>query len=159
MEGYELKKYLTILLFMVYFIIEARREAVKMTNTLNGTDLLNSLKVYLPTDKRSKSNIRGFWKGQSGLCYDYIRQTRIKEGQQGFLQKRHRQEALFYTRKGKAYIWHSSRKVEELRRYRYFGHSKEVRGLKAFLKGILDSYGGFTLYVKETQYLAEVWTK
>lgn len=116
----------------------------------------NNLKVYLPTDKKIKTNIRGFWKGER-LYYDYIRQTRIAEGQQRYLIKKNKQEALFYTRQSRAYIWYNKDKVEELRRYRYFAHPRQVKGLKSFLKGLLQTYGGLTIYIKDEQYLAEVW--
>ena len=115
------------------------------------------LKVYLPTDKINKTNIRGFWKGERGLSYDYLRQVYITEGQQGYLIKRHKQEALFYTKKGRAYTWYNPRRVEERRFWTTFGYNKHTRGLKAFLKDILATYGGFTIYIREANYLVEVW--
>jgi len=125
--------------------------------TLNGAELINGYQVYLPTDKKTKAPIRGLWHSPSGLCYDYIRKTYIKGEQLGYLKKRHKQKCLFYTRRGRAYIWYSPSKIEELKRWRYFAYNKQTRGLKVFLKDLLNTYGGFTLYIKQEQYLAEVW--
>jgi len=115
------------------------------------------LKIYLPTDKKVKTNIRGFWKAERGISYDYIRQTRVSPEELSHLRKHYRQEALFYTRKSRAYVWHNEDKIEELKRCDYFGYDKHTRGLKAFLKDILARYGGFTIYIREANYLVEVW--
>ena len=124
--------------------------------TLNRPDH-NELKVYLPIDKRSKANVRGFWRGSQGLCYDYIQQTRARIDSLDSLKREHKQECLFYTRQSKAYIWHNSKNIEELKHYRYFEYNRHSRGLKVFLKDILKTYGGFTIYVREQDYLVEVW--
>lgn len=117
----------------------------------------NSLKVYLPTDKTDKTRVRGFWKGSSGLCYDYIRQIRVGADSLPHLKKRYKQDCLFYTRQGKAYIWYNKNKIEELRRCIYFSYDRYTRGLKTFLQDILKTYGGFTIYIREANYLVEVW--
>jgi len=125
--------------------------------TLNGQDLINSLKVYLPTDKKTKTKVRGFWKGGQGLCYDYIRKVRVKKEDLRYLKKHYKQECLFYTRRGRAYTWYNPNKVEELHNYRYFTYNRQTRGLKGFLKNLLANFGGFTIYIREGNYLAEVW--
>ena len=134
-----------------------RNEGGYVMVNLNGLDLKNDYKVYLPTDKQTKTKVRGFWKGSRGLCYDYIRQTRIREAELPWLKKRYKQECLFYTRRGKGYIWYNKNKVEELKYYRYFSYNRYTKGLKAFLQDILKTYGGFTVYIREQNYLVEVW--
>jgi hypothetical protein len=126
--------------------------------TLNNLDLILDYKIYLPTDKTDKAKVRGFWRGANGLCYDYIHKFRVKKAEDLiWLKKRYKQEALFYTRQRRAYIWNSPNKIEELKHFRYFAYPTKTKGLKTFLKNILNSYGGFTIYLKEEQYLVEVW--
>lgn len=116
------------------------------------------LKIYLPTDKKTKANIRGFWKGSQGLSYDYIRQTTARTDSLDRLKREHKQECLFYTRQSRAYIWHNPSDIKELKHYRYFEYNRHTKGLKGFLKDILKIYGGFTIYIREQNYLVEVWT-
>ena len=116
------------------------------------------LKAYIPLDKRQgKASIRGLWKGSQGVCYDYLKRVNIEPSQLGYVKKHYRQEALFYREKGRAFIWYNTKKVETLKYQAYFGYDKHKRGLKAYIKALLKTYGGLTVYIRESNYLFEVW--
>ena len=117
------------------------------------------IKTYIPVDKREgKTRIRGFWKGSQGVCYDYLKQIDLEPCQLSYVKKHYKQEALFYREKGKAYIWYNLTRVEALKFQQYFSYDKQTRGFKDFLKDLLTKFGGFTIYIREQNYLIEVWT-
>ncbi len=116
------------------------------------------VKAYIPIDKRQgKASIRGLWKGSQGVCYDYLKRISLEPCQLVYVKKHYRQEAIFYREKDKAFVWYNTKKIETLNRQTYFGYDKQTRGLKAFIKDLLKTYGGLTVYVREADYLFEVW--
>jgi hypothetical protein len=123
------------------------------------------LQAYIPVKKtkQNKTKIRGLWYStKQKVCYDYIRQVKVNRADIEALKQTYRQEAIFYRdigrllETGKAYIWYSKDKQEVLKWQAYFTHSGKA-GLKAFIKNLLKRYGGVTIYIKEGQYLCEVW--
>lgn len=117
------------------------------------------IKVYIPETKtkQGKASIRGLWKGGHGLCYDYLRRVDIEASRLRYVKKHYKQEALFYREKNKAYVWYGPRKIETLKHQTYFGYNKRERGLKAYIKALLKTYGGLTVYVREDNFLFEAW--
>lgn len=122
---------------------------------------ITKIKAYIPVKKTKtdKPLIRGLWysKGQ-GLCYDYINRVTIGKGLLKALQLKHKQEAIFYTRKGKGYIWYNKNREDTLKHCQYFAFDKGKRGLKNRLRGLLQDFGGVTVYIREKNYLFEVWS-
>lgn len=118
------------------------------------------IKVNIPDKKtkQGKASIRGLWYStKSGLCYDYLRKAKIEADSLGFVRRHYKQEALFYTEKRKAFIWYNTRKIEVLNHQTYFAYDRGKAGLKAYIKDILKRYGGLTIYIREQNYLIEVW--
>ncbi len=119
------------------------------------------IKVYLPIGKDKKSDIRGFWPGDNGLCYDYIDIVKAGQGDIAGIQKRYNQEAIFYTTgKGltlRAFIYHNPKITIKLKSRTLFTYPKGKRGLKGYIKSIISIYGGLTVYIKDNHYLLEIW--
>lgn len=116
------------------------------------------VKVYIPLNKREgKASIRGLWKGSQGVCYDYLKRVDIEPCQLIYTKRHYNQEAIFYREKDKAFIWYNTKKVETLNHQAYFGYDRHKRGLKAYIKDLLKTYGGLTIYVRKQNYLFEVW--
>lgn len=118
------------------------------------------MKAYIPQakTKQGKASIRGLWlSDKQGLCYDYLKKISIQASLLPALQRAYKQEAIFYKDKNCAFIWYNSEKIEQLRYYRYFAYDRGKAGLKAYIKDLLKLYGGVTIYIKEKQYLIEVW--
>ena len=122
------------------------------------------VKAYIPIDKRQgKASIRGSWQSdKQGVCYDYLKRVNIEPCNLIYVKRHYKQEAVFYRDlkggfRSKAYIWHNSEKIETLKRQSYFEFDRQRRGLKRFIKGLLQTYGGLTVYVRESSYLFEVW--
>lgn len=122
--------------------------------------LSKMIKAYIPEakTKQHKANIRGLWSSpKSGVCYDYLHKAKIEVEALPYIKKHYKQEAIFYTYRRKAYIWHNPKKIEALRYQTYYAYDKGTRGLKDYLKGLLRQYGGITVYIRQENYLIEVW--
>ena len=118
------------------------------------------MKAYITVKKtrEDKPKIRGLWvSNKQGLTYDYIKKVSIEPRLLPVLQRAYKQEAIFYTEKSKAFVWYSSQKIEQLKYYRYFSYERGKAGFKVYIKGLLKVYGGLTIYIKEKQYLIEIW--
>ena len=125
---------------------------------MKGVDY--KMKAYIPVKKtkQDKPKIRGLWlSDRQGVCYDYIRKADIVFEDLARLQRQYKQEAIFYTDKGRAFIWYNNRRIEQLKFYKYFAYNRDKTGFKAYIKDLLKIYGGVTIYIKERQFLIEVW--
>ena len=115
-------------------------------------------KVFLPIPKgKVKASIRGFWYSQGRLYYDYITVKRYKKVDYKlleYLKTVYKQEAIFYTSQGKAYIYHSISKIEVLRSGRYI---RVKRQEKSKLRAIIKQFKGATVHNSKGDYILEIW--
>jgi len=132
------------------------------------------IKILIPTDKKQKTKIRGFWYSQENkkIYYDYLKVLSLRfiygQGQNNFyalkelqfLKNWHKQEALFFTSKhykelGKGFIYYEPSKVEVLSNRIY----KEVKrqDLKVTIKEALKQYNGCTIYNEAGRYYIEIY--
>lgn len=118
------------------------------------------IKAYIPDKKtkQGKANIRGLWYSKAqGVCYDYLHKANIQIEQLEHIKRHYKQEAIFYTERRKGFIWYNTRRIEQLNNQAYFAFDRGKKGLKAYIKDLLKRYGGLTIYVREQNYLIEVW--
>lgn len=117
------------------------------------------IKCYIPESKgKHKTNIRGLWLSESqGLCYDYLRQSKIDKAELDKVKADYKQEAIFYQDKGKAYVYYNKAKQDTFKWVKYYSYKRKTKGLKGYLKDLLKLYGGLTVYVRTFDYLIEAW--
>lgn len=119
------------------------------------------IKLYLPNNK--KSNIKGLWyNAKAGrVDFDNIRieaRSNLSIDNLEGIKRLYSQEALFYTNRGKAYIYHNRAKIEVLRHYnRAIIKRGNFRQLRAKIKEYIALYNGLTVFKQYNQYLIEAW--
>jgi hypothetical protein len=123
------------------------------------------IKVFIPTDKKNKTSVRGFWRNDRGITfYDYLR---IKEfylktdkalyNNLDNLKYTYSQEALFYVKNNKGYCFNDKYNIEELSNRIY---TEVLRAnLKTEIKEALRVYGGVTIYKEGNKYFKEIFYK
>jgi len=129
------------------------------------------IKIFLPENKRkyNKAQLaRGFWKNESGkIYYDYIRPIDYKDNiDNGAYELKiflnyleavrisNKQEAIFFIRNNKGYIFSGiDKKIEVLNNRTFFEVSRPE--LKINIKAGLWGYNGVTIYANHGRYFLE----
>ena len=118
------------------------------------------IKVFIPTDKKVKSKVRGLWVNDKGkIYYDYLRIEKAEFNDLKLLQEDYNQEALFYisgnNRTKKIGCIYNKGDIGLLEHRIY----AEIKSLRAEIKEALKLYGGVTIYKKGNKYFKEVFYK
>ena len=114
-------------------------------------------KLYAVNNKR-KSNVKGLWLDKGKVYHDFIHIAKYKtehalrNGITGlFLMN---ELSAFYTSKGKGYIISTKGKIDVLRHKKVY---KRAKLHASEVKGIINKFGGLTIYKKTSGYNIEVY--
>jgi len=120
------------------------------------------LTVFIPQNKgRSKSYVRGFWKDERKIYYDYleirgVNTNNITEAVDN-IREYYKQLAIFYIHDNVAYI---ASKWETITLSKCFEITvKDRKLLKFYVKQFLNKYKGCTVYKRGKEHTIESWTK
>ena len=114
-------------------------------------------KLYAVNNKK-KSNIRGLWKNGGKVYSDFIHISKfknrhsLKRGISGLFELG--EKAVFYTESGKGYITSKTGKTEVLRHKHLY---KRAKLRTSEVKGIIEKFGGLTIYKRKSGYNIEVY--
>lgn len=125
------------------------------------------IKVLLPSGKKVKSNIRGFWLDNGKIYYDYHKikhlnlslvynnRDKIYNTLES-LRVKHNQICLFFydTDRQIAGLFYNPSRVDYFKEGLTFKHSFLSKDL---LRYYLKRFNGFTIYNKKKYYKIEVW--
>jgi len=120
--------------------------------------------VFIPElNKRNKTAVRGLWlSADHKLYYDYINVIKyptINKAELQTIKDHYKQEAIFYIKDHKGYIFYGIDKAEDILPYRLQTRINKKAELKSILKDHLRLYNGCTIYRDKAGYLIEVFTK
>jgi len=118
--------------------------------------------VYLPTSKRHKTTVRGFWKDSEGkTCYDYIYKRDVYGLDTDILDsmlEMYKQDSIFYT-VDKAHIYNGKEFINLDTRRETFVSKHNREGLRFYIKNLVKRLGGCTVYTNPSKdyYTIEYW--
>jgi len=126
------------------------------------------INVFIPTDKKVKSAVRGLWRSDSGkVYYDYLRIQEIEgiDKKNGHslayyldpIKEKYNQEAIAYIKDNQLKIYFSINKIDTLTKKIVFDIGFDRHNLKGILKRVLRDYKGLTIYQVKEGYIIEAY--
>jgi hypothetical protein len=116
-------------------------------------------KVFIPTDKKNKSTVRGLWVNDKGkIYYDYLRIEHHSFLNPSVTAKEYNQEAIFYIKNEQGYCFDNKTKLTEvLNKKIIYDIGFDRHNLKGILKRALRDYKGCTIYQVANGYRIEAY--
>jgi hypothetical protein len=117
------------------------------------------IKVFIPTDKKNKSVVRGLWVNDKGkIYYDYLKIQHHSFLNPSVSAKEYNQEAIFYIKNEQGYCFDNKTKLTEVFSKKIvFEIGFDRHNLKGILKRALRDYKGCTIYKVANGYRIEAY--
>ncbi len=122
------------------------------------------IKIFIPCTKKTKTNIRGFWRDNNKLYYDYLTSQHYKMPDKNEfythaenLKRFYNQLAIFYVEDDIGYIYYNKNKIDILSKRIYALVLKH--NIKKEIKEAISQYGGVTIYKIDNKYFKEIFYK
>ena len=107
-------------------------------------------KIYLPV--KHKTNIKGYWIDNGKIYKDNLTDNTLTINTPDnsilrYLCIEHKQLAIFYTdSNNRAYVYDNRKNRTDILKSFVIHYHRGFKGLKGKIKGLLDIYGGVTVY-------------